>query len=99
MKFKFCPPVDEIFLIRLTDGRNTLISSDGSRLMSLFFVEYDALHRGVDVIVEFDRESVTPRPTDSTGELENLSDESEELFYSSFFPDLCNTYLEFFSLP
>ena len=42
---------------------------------------------------------MTPRPTDSTGEFENLSDEIEELCYSSFFPDLCNTYLEFFSLP
>ena len=42
---------------------------------------------------------VTPRPTDSTGEFENLSDEAEELCYNSFFPDLCNTYLEFFSLP
>ena len=28
---------------------------------------------------------VTPRPTESTGEFENLSDEAEELFYSSFF--------------
>ena len=28
---------------------------------------------------------VTPRPTDSTGEFENLSDEAEELFYSSLF--------------
>jgi len=28
---------------------------------------------------------VTPRPADSTGELENLSDESEELYYSSLF--------------
>ena len=37
---------------------------------------------------------MTPRPTDSTGEFENLSDEAEELFYSSLFSDLCNTYLE-----
>ena len=29
--------------------------------------------------------SVTPRPTDSTGELENLSDEAEELFIVLFF--------------
>ena len=28
---------------------------------------------------------VTPWPTDSTGEFENLSDEAEELFYSSLF--------------
>ena len=28
---------------------------------------------------------VTPRPTDSTGEFENLSDEAEELCYSSLF--------------
>ena len=28
---------------------------------------------------------VTPRPTDSTGEFENLSDEAEELCFSSFF--------------
>ena len=45
------------------------------------------------------RISVTPWRTDSTGEFENLSDEAEELCYSSFFLDLCNTYLEFFSLP
>ena len=37
---------------------------------------------------------VTPRPTDSTREFENLSDEAEELCSNSFFPDLCNTYLE-----
>ena len=37
---------------------------------------------------------VTPRPTGSTWELENLSYGAEELCYSSFFPDLCNTYLE-----
>ena len=37
---------------------------------------------------------MTPRPTDSTGEFENLSDEAEELCYSSFFSDLCNTHLE-----
>ena len=37
---------------------------------------------------------VTPRPTNSTREVENLSDETEELCSSSFFPDLCNTYLE-----
>ena len=37
---------------------------------------------------------VTPWPTDSTGEFENLSDEAEELCYSFFFLDLCNTYLE-----
>ena len=37
---------------------------------------------------------VTPRRTDSTGEFENLSDEAEELCYSSLFSDLCNTYLE-----
>ena len=29
---------------------------------------------------------VTPRPTDSTGEFENLSDEAEELCSNSFFP-------------
>ena len=28
---------------------------------------------------------VTPRPTDRTGELENLSDEAEELCYRSLF--------------
>ena len=28
---------------------------------------------------------VTPRPIDSTGEFENLSDEAEELCYSSLF--------------
>ena len=28
---------------------------------------------------------VTPRPTDSTGEFENLSDEAEELCYSFLF--------------
>ena len=38
--------------------------------------------------------SVTPQPTDSTREVENLSDETEELCSSSFFLDLCNTYLE-----
>ena len=38
--------------------------------------------------------NVTPRPTGSTWELENLSYGAEELCYSSFFPDLCNTYLE-----
>ena len=27
---------------------------------------------------------MTPRPTDSTGEVENFSDETEELCYSSF---------------
>ena len=32
------------------------------------------------------RFSVTPRPTDSTREVENLSDETEELCYSSLFP-------------
>ena len=37
---------------------------------------------------------MTPRPTDSIREFENLSDEAEELFYSSLFQDLCNTYLE-----
>ena len=37
---------------------------------------------------------VTPRPTESTGEFENLSDKAEELCYSSLFSDLCNTYLE-----
>jgi len=37
---------------------------------------------------------VTPRPTDSTREVENLSDKTEELCSNSFFPDLCNTYLE-----
>ena len=37
---------------------------------------------------------VTSRHTDSTEGFENLSDEAEELCYSSFFPDLCNTYLE-----
>ena len=37
---------------------------------------------------------VTPRPTGSTWELENLSYGAEELHYSSFFPDLCHTYLE-----
>ena len=37
---------------------------------------------------------VTPRPTVSTREVENLSDETEELCSSSWFPDLCNTYLE-----
>ena len=39
-------------------------------------------------------EDVTPRPTGSTWELENLSYGAEELCYSSFFPDLCHTYLE-----
>ena len=34
------------------------------------------------------------RPTGSTWELENLSYGAEELCYSSFFPDLCHTYLE-----
>ena len=29
--------------------------------------------------------AVTPRPTDSTREFENLSDEAEKLFYSSLF--------------
>ena len=38
--------------------------------------------------------SVTPQSTDSTGEFENLSDEAEELCYSSFFSELCNTHLE-----
>ena len=38
--------------------------------------------------------AVTPRPTNSTREVENLSDETEELCSSSLFPDLCNTYLE-----
>ena len=33
---------------------------------------------------------MTPRPTVSTREVENLSDETEELCYSSFFPDLCD---------
>ena len=37
---------------------------------------------------------VTPQPTVSTREVENLSDETEELCSSSLFPDLCNTYLE-----
>ena len=37
---------------------------------------------------------VTPRPTNSTREVENLSDKTEELCSNSFFPDLCNTYLE-----
>ena len=37
---------------------------------------------------------MTPQPKYSTGEFENLSDEAEELCYSSFFSDLCNTYLE-----
>ena len=37
---------------------------------------------------------MTPRPTDSTGEFENLSNEAEVLCYSSPFSDLCNTYLE-----
>ena len=37
---------------------------------------------------------VTPRPTDSTEEFENLSNEAEELCHSSSLPDLCNTYLE-----
>jgi len=37
---------------------------------------------------------VTPRPTHSTREVENLSDETEELCFSSFFPDLCDIYLE-----
>ena len=37
---------------------------------------------------------VTPRPTDSIGEFENLSDEAEELCYRSFFSDLCDTYME-----
>ena len=36
---------------------------------------------------------MTPRPKDSTEEFENLSDETEELCFSSF-SDLCNTYLE-----
>ena len=35
-----------------------------------------------------------PRPTESIGEFENLSDEAEELCYSSLFSDLCDTYLE-----
>ena len=38
--------------------------------------------------------AVTPRLTDSTREFENLSNEAEELCHSSFFLDLCNTYLE-----
>ena len=37
---------------------------------------------------------MTPRPTDSTGGFENLSDEAEELCYRSLFSDLRNTYLE-----
>ena len=37
---------------------------------------------------------MTPQPKDSTGEVENLSDEAEELCYSSFFSELCNTHLE-----
>ena len=37
---------------------------------------------------------VTSRSTDSTEEFENLSDETEELCSSSFFPDLCDIYLE-----
>ena len=32
----------------------------------------------------FASDYVTPRPTDSTGEVENLSDKTEELCYSSF---------------
>jgi len=38
--------------------------------------------------------TVTPHPTNSTREVENLSDETEELCSSSFFPDLCDIYLE-----
>ena len=37
---------------------------------------------------------VTPRPTKSTREVENPSDETEELCSSSFVPDLCDIYLE-----
>ena len=33
---------------------------------------------------------MTPRPIFSTREVENLSDETEELCSSSFFPDLCD---------
>ena len=44
--------------------------------------------------MSFYKPGVTPRPTVSTREVENLSDEIEELCYSSFFPDLCDIYLE-----
>ena len=40
------------------------------------------------------RSDVTPWLTDSTREVENLSDKIEKLFSSSLFLDLCNTYLE-----
>jgi len=39
-------------------------------------------------------EYVTPRPTDSTGEFENLSDETKELCYSFFFFGFMQTHLE-----
>ena len=50
--------------------------------------------RSIDYSGTRSSEGMTPRPTESTGEFENLSDEAEELCYSSFFLDLCNTYLE-----
>ena len=44
--------------------------------------------------MSFYKPGVTPRPTVSTREVENLSDETEELCSSSFFPDLGDIYLE-----
>ena len=79
------------------DVSRTLGSSSG--LLELLPIYQPSVEYIGSNSLKLEFNSVTPRPTDSTREFENLSDETEELCYSSFFLDLCNTYLEFFSLP
>ena len=47
------------------------------------FLELNAILIGEILVTSL--VSVTPRPTNGTGEFENLSDEAEELCYSSLF--------------